>query len=79
MLNSNYRGRTNVRNDNLNPIWDEYFYIPVHALEEKLFFYCLDHENYGKDRILGFTDLEVKDLIKKSDDGTILPVQTINT
>ncbi|GES88662.1 transmembrane protein [Rhizophagus clarus] len=79
MLNSIYRGRTNVRHDNLNPIWDEYFYIPVHALEEKLFLRCFDYESYGNDRYLGITELEIKDLIKKSDDGIILPAETINT
>lgn len=68
-----------MRNDNLNPTWDEHFYIPVHALEEKLLLYCYDYENYGKDRYLGFTELDVKDLIKKSDDGTILSAETINT
>ncbi|RIA91284.1 C2 domain-containing protein [Glomus cerebriforme] len=75
MLNSTYRGRTNVRNDNLNPIWDEYFYIPIHSLEEKLFLHCFDHENHGKDRNLGFTEFELKGLIKESDDGKLVPAE----
>ena len=53
-------------------------YIPVHSLKEKLYLECFDHENRGKDRTLGFTELEVKDLIKESDDGNISPAELID-
>ncbi|CAG8602008.1 10929_t:CDS:10, partial [Funneliformis caledonium] len=80
LLNTTYRGRTDIRSNNLNPTWDdEYYYVPVHSLEDKIYLQCFDHENNGKDRILGFTELMVKDLVKKSDDGKISPAESIDT
>ncbi|CAI2185368.1 17065_t:CDS:10, partial [Funneliformis geosporum] len=80
LLNSTYRGRTDMRRDNLNPTWDdEYFYVPVHSLEEKIYLQCFDHENNGKDQILGFTELMVNDLVKKTDDGKISSAESIDT
>ncbi|KAJ6575507.1 C2 domain-containing protein [Mycena sp. CBHHK59/15] len=53
-VNNVTKGRTEVVNNNLNPVWDEIIYIPVHTLKE--------------DRSLGSVELRVSDLAKESFD-----------
>ncbi|CAG8444217.1 9112_t:CDS:10 [Funneliformis mosseae] len=78
-LDSNYRGRTDKINDNLNPVWDEVFYIPVHSTKETLIFQVWDYEHNAKDKRLGFTKLEISKLINQREDGTIEAAESIDT
>ena len=78
-MNSIYKGRTATRDNDLNPTWNEYFYMPVHSLEEKIQLQCFDHENKGEDRNLGLTEFGVNSLIKESDDGKLSPAELIDT
>ncbi|KAF7367225.1 hypothetical protein MSAN_00784300 [Mycena sanguinolenta] len=53
-VNDVTKGRTEVINNNLNPVWDQIIYIPVHTLKE--------------DRSLGLVELRVSDLARESTD-----------
>ncbi|RIA79993.1 C2 domain-containing protein [Glomus cerebriforme] len=79
LLDSTVRGRTETINDNLNPIWDEIFYVPVHSTRETLFLQVWDREINAKDKRLGFTELELSKLIKKQEDGTFEAAENIDT
>ncbi|KAF8807280.1 transmembrane protein [Phlegmacium glaucopus] len=61
------KGRTEVVNNNLNPVWDQIIYIPVHSLKENLTLECMDYQNLTKDRSLGSVELRVADLATKAD------------
>ena len=52
----------------LNPVWDEILYVPVHSLRESLMLEVMDYENVGKDRSLGSTELLVSELARPKDD-----------
>ncbi|KAG2023600.1 transmembrane protein [Coprinopsis cinerea AmutBmut pab1-1] len=62
------KGRTEVINNNLNPVWDQIIYIPVHSLKESLMLECMDYQHLTKDRSLGSVELTVSELAKQSDD-----------
>ncbi|KAJ8517020.1 hypothetical protein ONZ45_g5719 [Pleurotus djamor] len=62
------KGRTEVINNNLNPVWEQFVYIPVHSLKEALFLECMDYQHVTKDRSLGYTELMVSDLARPSED-----------
>ncbi|KAF9568534.1 tricalbin [Agrocybe pediades] len=63
------KGRTEVINNNLNPVWNQYIYIPVHNLKENLMLECMDYQHLTRDRSLGSVELHVADLaIQSSDD-----------
>ncbi|KAF7310594.1 hypothetical protein HMN09_00602200 [Mycena chlorophos] len=62
------KGRTEVINNNLNPVWDEIIYIPVHSLRETMLLECMDYQHLTKDRSLGNVELRVSDLAKESTD-----------
>ncbi|KAK1089844.1 Tricalbin-2, partial [Friedmanniomyces endolithicus] len=47
------KARTVTWKNNLNPDWDEIFYVPVHSTREKLVVEVMDEENTGKDRTMG--------------------------
>ncbi|CAI2166045.1 12500_t:CDS:10 [Funneliformis geosporum] len=79
LLDSNFRGRTDKINDNLNPVWDEVFYIPVHSTKETLILQVWDYENNAKDKRLGFAKLEISKLINQQEDGTIEAAEPIDT
>ncbi|CAG8454346.1 2027_t:CDS:10 [Ambispora leptoticha] len=46
------RGRTEVIEDNLNPVWNYIHYVPIHNLKESIGFEVMDYQNSGKDRAL---------------------------
>lgn len=59
ILGGKILGRTDVQPSNLNPIWDQILYVPVHTLRERLTLELMDYQNVGKDRTLGMINLEV--------------------
>ncbi|KAF7306591.1 hypothetical protein MIND_00450400 [Mycena indigotica] len=62
------KGRTEVINNNLSPVWDEIIYIPVHSLKETMLLECMDYQHLTKDRSLGNVELRVSELAKESSD-----------
>ncbi|CAG8489756.1 8039_t:CDS:10 [Acaulospora morrowiae] len=79
-LNNVSRGRTEMVPDTLNPEWkDEIFYIPVHAAREIINIEVWDHENTGKDKLLGSTELKVSQLAKQNEDGTYSSTDALDT
>ncbi|KJA26087.1 hypothetical protein HYPSUDRAFT_133560, partial [Hypholoma sublateritium FD-334 SS-4] len=60
------KGRTEVVNNNLNPVWDQIIYIPVHSLKENMLLECMDYQNLTKDRSLGSVELHVSELACES-------------
>ncbi|THV06045.1 tricalbin [Dendrothele bispora CBS 962.96] len=67
-INNVTKGRTEVVNNNLNPVWDQIVYIPVHSLRETLMLECMDYQHLTKDRSLGYVELKVSDLVNENDD-----------
>lgn len=68
MLNAVTMARTEVKNNNLNPEWDQIVYVPVHSLREILYLECMDYQHLTKDRSLGSVELPVAGLAAQSDD-----------
>jgi Ca2+-dependent lipid-binding protein len=63
------KGRTVTFKNNLNPEWDEVFYVPVHSTREKLLVEVMDEENVGKDRPMGQLELLAEDYIRQGENG----------
>ncbi|KAJ7785918.1 C2 domain-containing protein [Mycena metata] len=68
MVNNVTKGRTEVINNNLSPVWDEIIYIPVHSLKETMLLECMDYQHMTRDRSLGMVELHVADLARESTD-----------
>ncbi|KAF2481390.1 hypothetical protein BDY17DRAFT_301260 [Neohortaea acidophila] len=66
------KGRTVTWKNNLNPQFDEVFYVPVHSPREKLVVEVMDEENVGKDRTLGQIEIGAAELIQQGEDGEYL-------
>ncbi|EDR16040.1 uncharacterized protein LACBIDRAFT_227976 [Laccaria bicolor S238N-H82] len=62
------KGRTEVINNNLNPVWDQIIYIPVYSLRETLMLECMDYQHLTRDRSLGSVELELSRLAAPYDD-----------
>lgn len=69
LVNSIVKGRTEVINNNLNPVWDQIIYIPVHSLRGTLLLECMDYQHLTKDRSLGSVEINVSELAKTSDNS----------
>ena len=69
MLSGITKGRTVTFQNELNPVWDEVFYVPMHSSTERLTLEVLDEENIGKDRSLGLVEILASDYIKESEQG----------
>ncbi|KAF9026598.1 C2 domain-containing protein [Rhodocollybia butyracea] len=67
-VNNVTKGRTEVMNNNLNPVWDQILYIPVHSLKQALLLECMDYQHLTKDRSLGSVDLRIETLAVEHDD-----------
>ncbi|KAJ7770832.1 C2 domain-containing protein [Mycena maculata] len=67
-VNNVTKGRTEVMNNNLNPVWDEIIYIPVHSLRETMLLECMDYQHMTRDRSLGSVELRILDLARESTD-----------
>ncbi|KAF8971456.1 C2 domain-containing protein [Flammula alnicola] len=70
------KGRTEVVNNNLNPVWDQIIYIPVHTLKETLLLECMDYQNLTRDRSLGSVELHVSELAVESPEDPHYPFQS---
>ncbi|KXN83626.1 hypothetical protein AN958_01192 [Leucoagaricus sp. SymC.cos] len=68
VTHSSVKGRTEVVNNNLSPVWDQIIYVPVASLKETFLLECMDYQHLTKDRSLGCVELNVADLAEKSDD-----------
>ncbi|KAF9023422.1 tricalbin [Hymenopellis radicata] len=68
LVNNVTLGRTEVVNNNLNPVWDQIIYIPVHSLKETMLLECMDYQHLTKDRSLGSVELRVSELASENDD-----------
>lgn len=66
------KARTVTWKNNLDPNFDEIFYVPVHSTREKLVVEVMDEENVGKDRSLGQLEVAASDYIKQGEDGDFL-------
>ncbi|PWN27432.1 hypothetical protein BDZ90DRAFT_279784 [Jaminaea rosea] len=55
-----------VRNNNLNPDWDEYLYSTVHSLKDRILVEVMDYENSGTPRSLGSVELQAKDFASET-------------
>ena len=53
----------------LNPVWDQIIYTPVHSLKETLLFEVMDYQNLTKDRSLGTVELKVSELAREMTTG----------
>ncbi|KAF8905450.1 C2 domain-containing protein [Gymnopilus junonius] len=70
------KARTEVINNNLNPIWDQIMYIPIHSLKEIVMLECMDYQNLTRDRSLGSVELRVADLAAESPEDIHYPYQS---
>ncbi|KAI8365587.1 C2 domain-containing protein [Blakeslea trispora] len=68
------RGQTERIDDNLDPVWNEVLYVPVHSKREDLIFEVMDYNENSKDKSLGITDFFLKDVMQetKTEDGQII-------
>ncbi|WVQ85964.1 hypothetical protein IAT38_008132 [Cryptococcus sp. DSM 104549] len=69
MGNNRVMARTEVQNNNLNPEWDQIVYVPIHSLRESFILELMDYQNIGKDRTLGYVELNVNEYIEQSGDA----------
>lgn len=69
LINNTIMARTEVINNNLSPVWDQYMYIPVHSLRETLYLECMDYQHLTRDRTLGYVELDVSKLAAMSSTG----------
>lgn len=68
------RGQTERVDDNLDPVWNQVLYVPVHSKREDLILEVMDYNDNTKDKSLGITDLLLKDIMKesKNEDGQVI-------
>lgn len=63
------RACTEVVDNNLDPEWGAILYVPIHSDKEDLTLEVMDWNANSKDKSLGMTDLNVKELVKLCADG----------
>ncbi|KAG1642078.1 hypothetical protein G6F44_005191 [Rhizopus delemar] len=59
------RAKTETLDNTLSPEWGEFHYIPIHSLNEDLILKLMEATDSGKDKSLGSTVLQLKDLIEE--------------
>jgi Ca2+-dependent lipid-binding protein len=69
LLSGIQKGRTVTWKNNLNPDFDEIFYIPVHSTREKLVVEVMDEEHTQPDRTMGQFEIAAAEYVKMGDDG----------
>ncbi|KAI5359326.1 Putative C2 domain, synaptotagmin-like mitochondrial-lipid-binding domain, C2 domain superfamily [Septoria linicola] len=69
LLSGIQKGRTVTFKNNLNPEWDEVFYVPVHSTREKLVVEVMDEENVGKDQTMGQIEIDAAEYIRQTETG----------
>ncbi|KAK4049600.1 Tricalbin-2 [Microbotryomycetes sp. JL201] len=65
--------RTQVIDNDLDPVWDEIVYIQVHSKKDVFVVEVMDYQHLSKDRSLGVTELTVADLLQEGSDKTVHP------
>ena len=65
LLSGVEKARTVTFNSNLDPDWDEIYYVPMHSDRERLTLEVMDEENLGKDRSLGQVEVMAADYIRQ--------------
>ena len=63
------KSRTVHINSNLNPVWDEVLYVPVHHIKEQYFLEVMDYQPHSKDRSLGYTQINASELVHQNAAG----------
>lgn len=63
------KGRTVTFQNDLNPVWDEVIYVPVHTATERLILEVMDEEKLGRDRSLGLVQIAASEYIRENEDG----------
>jgi Ca2+-dependent lipid-binding protein len=53
----------------LNPVWDEIIYAPIHSLKETLLLEVMDYQHVTKDRSLGTIELKISELAQELPKG----------
>lgn len=73
MSGAQVRGQTERVDDDLDPVWNQVLYVPVHSKRDDLVFEVMDYNDVTKDKSLGITDMLLKDIMKevKTEDGQI--------
>nr|POE99522.1 uncharacterized protein pyuk71.03c [Quercus suber] len=66
LLSGIQKGRTVTWKNNLNPDWDEIFYVPVHSTREKLTVEVMDEENTQQDRTMGQLEIAAAEYIQEN-------------
>ncbi|CCU98300.1 unnamed protein product [Malassezia sympodialis ATCC 42132] len=64
---------TNVVDDNLNPVWNQVLYAPVHSTAEVVRFEVFDYQSSTHDRSLGFCDIPVGELAEDNIEDSVYP------
>ncbi|KAJ1550859.1 hypothetical protein HK405_015726, partial [Cladochytrium tenue] len=62
-------GSTNVRDNTLDPVWNETFFSPYYGRSETLRFEVWDYNNVKKDRTLGRVEFLLSDLVAAANGG----------
>ncbi|KAK5990308.1 hypothetical protein PT974_08575 [Cladobotryum mycophilum] len=66
------KARTVTCKNDLNPVWDEVLYVPVHSARDRLSLEVMDEEKVGKDRSLGLVELSAAEYIQQDENGEYL-------
>lgn len=69
--------RTEVQEDNLDPVWNEYLYSPVHSLSDTVMLEMQDFQNNGKHRPLGSVSIPVADLAAENKQNNETPYKSL--
>lgn len=76
LANNRVVGRTDVVNNNLNPVWDQILYLPVHSTKERFLLEVMDYQNLTKDRSLGLVELNAGAFIRPDESKRTLYAST---
>ncbi|CDR40167.1 CYFA0S04e05028g1_1 [Cyberlindnera fabianii] len=72
LVNGIQKARTDLRNDTLDPVWNEALWITVTSPNQKLTIEVMDAQKNGNDRTLGSFNVKTSDIIEKDDDDKYL-------
>lgn len=61
--------RSQIHNNNLDPVFDEIIYVPIHSLKDVFRLEVMDYQHLTKDRSLGHMDLETIKLVESITEG----------
>ncbi|KAI9500833.1 hypothetical protein BX070DRAFT_229963 [Coemansia spiralis] len=79
MVRNDIRGKTRYIANNLDPVWNETIFIPVHRINETLALECMDWNRVERDKPLGESILKVSRLMgmpTKDERGELVYVKT---